>query len=56
LNGMEMMLKALGIDPKEIMHSIEQFSNLVIELNKKLDRIEENQKHIMEKLELTENE
>ena len=45
--GMDMMLKAMGLDPEEMKKSIEGFGALVIDVNERLERIERNQRAIM---------
>ena len=51
-SGMDMMFKAMGLDPEEIKKSIEGFGALVLDVNERLDRIEKNQRAIMQKLDI----
>ena len=47
MSGMDMMLKAMGLDPKVIADSAEQFKTMVAGILDRLDKIEANQRHIM---------
>lgn len=50
--GLEMMMKSFGFNPKEIMGQVQEFANLVVQFNTKLDMILLQQKAIMQRLEI----
>lgn len=45
--GMEMMIKALGIDPAQIIETAKGIGETVVALKQQMDRIEKNQHAIM---------
>lgn len=49
--GMQMMLKSLGIDPKQLMEFAASLKSVVEDLNKRLQTIENQQKEIKALLE-----
>lgn len=46
-SGIEMMMKALGIDPAQIIETAKGIGETVIALKNQMDRIEKNQQTIM---------
>ena len=40
MNGIEMLLKSFGLNPKEIQDSVKQFGDLIIDLKNQQNRIE----------------
>lgn len=55
-NGLTMMLKSLGIDPEEIVREVkgtlDQYGAVLLALKQQMDRIEKDQKAIMDSLKI----
>jgi hypothetical protein len=52
MNGVEIMLKSFGLDPEKIKEQIGQLTGAVGEVDKRLSNIEQNQKLIIERLDI----
>jgi hypothetical protein len=51
MNGMEMLMRSMGIDPKQMVEQAQQIGGVVLEVAAALKRIEENQHMEMRMLE-----